>query len=135
MIDLPPDDPRVEVSDKTYVAFKALDMGFDAHMTVIYLGKISVLQERLAQTIIDEFPYLYQVGRNNIEMFGPNNDIPVVTVIPPVGIWKLRKKLEQYSYLPNPSEYAWNPHITLDAKPNQVIIIPPAIRLTMLGLY
>lgn len=136
-VSLPPDDPRVEVSDKTYVALKADGMGFDAHMTVIYLGQISKLQERLASQVLEYYQRLsyYYVERLNITCFGDNNDIPVLRVRPPVGLWDLRTELKQHCYLPNPNKYEWSPHITLKLDHDYPVIIPPIIRLYDLGLY
>lgn len=130
-------DPRVEVSDKTYIGFKAMNMGFDAHMTVLYLGQITKLQEQLALKFLEDYKHLKNtpVERVGFDMFGPNYDLPVLRVGVPLELWRFREALENHSYLPNPSSYDWNPHITLKTKDVGTITIHPTIRLAQLGLY
>jgi 2'-5' RNA ligase len=140
MRELDADDPRIVISDKTYVGLKAQGMGFDAHLTVHCLGKISILQERLAVTVINNWldfsNGIYFVERMGIELFGPVNDIPVVKVgLINDDLFELNRKFKQHSYLPDPSEFEWNPHITLNLKSNETIRIPKIIKLTDLGLY
>lgn len=141
MLKLDDDDPRIAKSNKTYVGLKANNMGFDAHLTVFYLGEITQVQEQLARRVLEDFDYSYPnqifyVERENISMFGPNNDIPVLTVMPMSGaLERLRDMFADHAYLPNPSEFDWNPHITIKFKYGAPIILPGLIELTNLGLY
>lgn len=141
MLELDDDDPRIAKSNKTYVGLKANNMGFDAHLTVFYLGEITKLQETLAERVLEDFDHNYHdqefyAHRTGIKLFGPNNDIPVMTVDPASGaLPRLREMLEQHSYLPNPSEFDWNPHITIKLRYGTPIILPSLIMLTSLGLY
>lgn len=141
MHEVGPEDPRIARSDKTYIGYKALGMGFDAHLTVMYLGQISKLQEDLAVRFLKDHAEMFMFNdymtarRLKISMFGPNNNIPVVEVAVPNGLHKLRDDLENHSYLPSPSEFAWNPHITLKINGDDPIFIPSFITLTHLGLY
>jgi 2'-5' RNA ligase len=131
----------VEHVKVSYLGFKALDMGFDAHLTVLYLGNITHEQEKLdsVATFLEGFRQEFHdsssyVIRNDIQMFGPNKDIPVVRVIPNKQMWYWRKLAE--SMLWNASEFKeWNPHITIDLNAPSNIILPKVIKVTDFGLY
>lgn len=119
----------------TCVAMEAHDMGFDAHLTVHYLGddvpdeKLYEIRDTLEQS---KYQGILYVLRKSIKMFGPYGNIPVVTVSVPRELKNLNRRLQEI--YPTPSEYIWNPHITLDQNA-ETIRIPTAIRLDKIGLY
>ena len=122
---------------KNYVGLKAVGMGFaSAHLTVICTGDLEAATEVSVQRALDNLgnPTFY-VERREIAMFGPMQDIPVVLIKPTMSLWGLRKALENDINIPNPSEYDWNPHITLEFEPGSILRIPPVIVLHKLGLY
>ena len=121
----------------TYIGLKAQNMGFDAHLTVFYLGRNMNKEEvELVKAL------LFQIGtvdivveRSKIEMF--SKDTPVVTVksIPVLGdLYMLRKAIEQSGFV-SPSQYPFNPHISLRLNNGNDIHIPRFIKLNQLGLY
>lgn len=119
----------------SYVGFKALDMGFDAHLTVCYFGKDVAEETLLNIRQIVENPiwqgFLY-VKREDIKLFGPDGEVPVVTVWVPIELKMLRKELEQFSI----SQFTeWNPHISLVLDGPETIQIPEWIKLVDLGVY
>lgn len=117
-----------------YVGLKALGMGFDAHLTLVYLGKIDFDTECRVKMIIEDIgPVTMPVIRDKIRMFGYGK-VPVVTVIYPEELVYLREQLVDMG-VPNPSDYSWNPHITIKLDHLSDIIIPKTIVLTNLGLY
>lgn len=122
----------------SYLGYKVEGMGFDAHMTVLYLGEcddgqVGKVNEFLAAHR-DVFAGASYVARRNFALFGPKNDVPVLTVTPGKDIWGIRKLAE--ASLWNGSEFLdWNPHITLSPKPAETVIISPMIRVTHFGLY
>ncbi len=120
---------------KNYIGLKANGMGFDAHLTVMYTGDLEPDQESHVENILSTLgsPAFY-VERDSIVMFGPNNNIPVLKVTPTLAMWNLRKILDS-SHIPSPSEFPWNPHITLEFEPDSTLEIPPVIHLNQLGLY
>jgi hypothetical protein len=127
----------------SYIAFKAQGMGFDAHLTVLYLGEGEPTQEQidLFEKIRTEFiegnPEQFDIiiaQRWFIDLFGPKRDIPVLRVLLPSKMVGLRSICE--AYLGNASEFKdWNPHITLDFAHSNEVNIPFDIQLTDLGLY
>ena len=122
---------------KTYIGLKALGMGFDAHLTVFYLGR-NMIQAEIEQVKA----LLYQIGtveivveRNRIEMF--SRETPALTVKPIAvlgDLYNLRKIIEESGFV-SPSEYPFNPHITLRLNNGNDIHIPRFIKLNQLGLY
>lgn len=120
----------------TYIGFKAEGMGFDAHLTVLYTGPLDKDRTDAVKSILSTFaPINIWVERKGIELFGPENNIPVVTVYTSETLINLRQKLLDYG-IPNASKFKeWNPHITLAVDPNKIIKIPAAIRLVNLGFY
>lgn len=119
----------------TYIGLKANGMNFDAHLTVMYLGrkldrdKIAYAQE---VTAFLRPVHEYVVERKNIETF--SNNTPVVTVVAPTMLFDLRRRLEEdYGFI-SPSQFDFNPHISLKLNGDD-IIIPKYIRLDRLGLY
>lgn len=125
---------------KNYIGLRATNMGFDAHMTLLYTGHLSPVQELKVQRALDwiDSRLKYQVfnmDRKSIEMFGPNKDIPVLTLYPKDDLNEIRESLIGKG-VPAPSAFAeFNPHITLKLNHNYTIEIPPRIRLVGLGLY
>lgn len=122
----------------TYIGFKAQHMGFDAHLTVMYLGRhLTESDAKCINGILDEIGRdVMFVERNRIEIF--RHGTPVVTVTPIEGqgdLYGVRKQLEDYG-LESKSEFDFNPHITLKMKNrDHTIYIPKIIRLDHLGLY
>lgn len=122
---------------KNYVGLKAVGMGFaSAHLTVMYTGDLDDVQATDVERALDKLgnPTFY-VERREIAMFGPMQDIPVVLIQPTMSLWGLRKALETDLRIPNPSEYDWNPHVTLEFEAGSILRIPPVIILHKLGLY
>lgn len=125
----------------SYVGMKAQNMGFvDAHLTVHYLGKYNLGRYDSNSNIyrVAEFitKYAYKdtvVEPKRIEMFGPNKDIPVVTVDVFGWLRDLNSALQELH--PSPSEYPWNPHITLPQLGYVDVQIPKSIKLTELSIY
>lgn len=124
----------------SYLGFKVKDMGFDAHLTVLYLGYITHDQEKIAR--VNEFLAMNRdelsgsdyVIRHDIELFGPEKNLPVVTVMVGKHLWAIRKMAELQLW--NASEFKdWNPHITLDLEAPGDLRIPKAIKVSDFGLY
>lgn len=121
----------------TYIGYKAHDIGFDAHLTVLFMGLEEIdAREQIAiqQELTEHFKSTEVVFRKDIQMFGPENDIPVLTIHPTVAMINLRIHLaNKYG---NKSQFKeWNPHITLDFDHTETIHLPWSIRLTDLGVY
>lgn len=129
---------------KNYIGFKALDMGFDAHLTMLYTGDLSFDQVRDIEFALEHMSLKYNgdwVERKALDLFGPIDSdtlratTPVVVVNVSENLKMLREILIDMEF-PNPSEYPWNPHISLDFSSGMhTIKIPPMIRITNLGLY
>ncbi len=120
---------------KNYIGLKAKGLGFDAHLTLMYTGDLTDEQEEHIEWLIQPYVREYDCFRHRIEMFGPNHDIPVVTVNPEPAIWGLRNLLEMSHAIPNPSTLIWTPHITLKWEDPVTLHIPNRIKLTNLDLY
>lgn len=123
---------------KTYIGFKAWGFGFDAHLTMVWTDVLSDRQVEDIRKILHanvSSSYFSLAKRLSIEMFGPNKDIPVLTVEPHEELYVLREVLAEHPAIPNPSEFSWNPHITLKAEPMQPLVIPPVIKLSLLDVY
>jgi 2'-5' RNA ligase len=121
----------------TYIGFKALGMGFDAHLTVIYTGRMNPEKEDKVRQLLDKVPmrdHYCDVQRKRIALFGPTLTTPVVLVEVPGSLLTVRDKLIEAG-VPNPSQYKWNPHITLDIKTPGTITIPSTIILSNFDLY
>jgi hypothetical protein len=121
----------------SYISFKAQDMGFDAHLTVLYLGEDEPTREqRFAfDKIMADGKWQGDslAKRWFIDLFGPETNIPVLRVFVPPELLAFRMLCE--SIMGNGSEYKnWNPHITLDLAHNDTIHIPSEIKLTDLSL-
>jgi 2'-5' RNA ligase len=124
------------MSDRpTYIGLRAWDMGFDAHLTVLYTGPLDKEREDyVRQVIYDIGPANFLVFRRGIEIFA--GDIPVVTVTPHEGaLFLLREMLEQEYGIISPSTFPFNPHISLKLNELNTIHIPKVIKLDKLGLY
>lgn len=125
---------------KNYIGLQAVGMGFDAHMTLLYTGLLSPVQEAKVQGILTSLgPRLkykvFGMERKSIEMFGPNYDTPVITLHMREDLKDIRNELIAKG-IPAPSEFTeWNPHITLKLNHPHTIEIPAIIRLVGLGLY
>jgi hypothetical protein len=132
---------------KNYLGFKAYDMGYDAHLTLLYLGDMDDQGNREDRRRLNEVhEWIYRnimrlsgdafVSRVDFAMLGPNNNIPVLKVAPPPELWTWRMKAIKDLW--NGSEFNnWSPHITL---PNletfqEKITLPNPIRLGNFGLY
>ena len=121
---------------KNYIGFKARPMFFDAHLTVLYTGNLDSGREATTQSLITQFighPELV-VYPHKISMFGPKNNIPVIEVQPSDELIQIRKLLLDFG-LPSPSEFKWNPHITLPRYLDRDIYIPSVIHLVGFGIY
>lgn len=122
----------------SYIAYKAQGMGFDAHLTVLYLGEHEPTEQehKLFNGLVDSgfnWPKTTIVQRWFIDLFGPETNIPVVRVFVSPAMIAFRKACE--AILGNGSEYkGWNPHITLDLTHLNTIHIPHEIQLTDLSL-
>lgn len=126
------------MSDRpTYIGLKAGDMGFDAHLTLLYLGKLNPEKEAKARHALSQIGRQeFLVARKGIRLFGADFDIPVVLVEDITdNLKKLRKRLERTYGLVSRSEYGFNPHITLKLDHYQTVNIPMTIKLDQLGLY
>lgn len=111
-------------------------MGFDAHMTLLFTGDLTKTKEYFIRGYLEKFDRhdaVYEVERKCISMFGEGN-IPVVEIIPTNFLSGLRLHMIE-SKFPNPSEFGFNPHITLKLDHDEDIHIPRIIELTHLDLY
>ncbi len=121
----------------SYIGLKAWDMGFDAHLTLIYTGKMSADREARTrfemERVTKGLNYTFQALRRNIQMFGPLYNIPVLTVQPDQGLLILMKQLQLH--IPSKSQYKWNPHITLNLDSSETINLPHIIKLDRLNIY
>lgn len=130
------------MSDRpTYIGLKASDMGFDAHLTVMYLGKMNSEKETKVRDVIHRIGRQeFLVARKGIRFFGEMFNIPVVLVedvdeSARYSLATLRKRLEHPYGLKSKSEYPFNPHITLKFDHYNTVNIPLTIKLDRLGLY
>jgi 2'-5' RNA ligase len=124
--------------DPSYIGFKAWGFGFDAHLTMVWTNKLDANQVREISQILRNSvspSYFSLAKRLDFAMFGPDQDIPVLLVDPHEEIHVLREVLVEHPNIPNPSEYPWNPHITLKLVPRQPLVIPPIIKLSHLDVY
>lgn len=115
---------------KTWIEATVNDMGFDAHLTIHYLGDIDFSIRHkfgsfLAQQQLDR--YVTAVKPIAIKMFGPEKNIPVVTVDVMDDLQTLKSTLEKI--YPQQSEYSWNPHITLGKVGWDLVVIPTIIKI------
>jgi 2'-5' RNA ligase len=121
----------------SYLGFKVPYMGFDAHMTVLYIGDTEEEQADEIRKFLEEAQlptFSATAQRDSIKLFGPNEDIPVLTLIVPEAVRDIRTLLEDK--FDNASEFKdWNPHVTLDFECPGVIQIPPMLSLIEFGLY
>ncbi len=118
---------------KTYIGFQAHGFGFEAHLTMSYLGKMIEQYEDEVHKILGTLTNrAFYVERNSINLFGPNKDIPVITVNVDTELMDLKKTLD--ALIEDNSSYEWNPHITLDTSIGD-LCIPQRIRLSNLNLY
>lgn len=122
---------------KNYIGFKAWGLGYDAHLTLIYTGDLSdqqvtELRTLLLKTVPSTFYSLAK--RLEFAMFGPKHDVPVIKVECIEEVIILRESLLSYG-VPNPSEWGWNPHITLQLTPEQPLVIPSIFKLSHLDVY
>jgi hypothetical protein len=123
-----------------YIGFIASHMGFDAHLTVMYTGPLSDEQKAsigifLSNITTTEFVVC---SRWEIAMFGPDNNIPVLRVIPTPYLWYLRRQIEKNEEIPKPSAFTdWNPHITLPdfGLYHKDIVLPSTIQLEGFGIH
>lgn len=102
---------------KNYVGLKTLNLGFDGHLTVLYTGDLDSDRASAAEWLVEEWLLKHSIERfyaipTEPDLFGPNNDIPVIIVQPSPAILDLREYLLSQG-LPNPSEFPWTPHITI----------------------
>jgi 2'-5' RNA ligase len=121
----------------SYLGFKVPYMGFDAHCTVLYLGdteeeKADEIRKFLDQSQLATFSS--HANRKGIELFGPNLDVPVVTLEVNDSVNDIRRLCEKN--FESPSEFKeWNPHVTLDLETPGSLVIPPILSLIEFGLY
>lgn len=122
-----------------YVGFKAMDMGFDAHLTIAYYGKLTEGEELRIKNFISH-PLWYgpvYVVRDKLDLFGAWKSTPVLRVGVPDIIYQFHDEL----LAAIPSEYhkddslPWTPHITLKFDKADIIHIPKVIQLNYLGIY
>lgn len=123
---------------KTYIGFKAWGLGFDAHLTMVYTGplvkeQVEEIREFLLKNVSSTFWSIAR--RDGIAMFGEDSDIPVVLVTPNDEIMAIREMLISNYLIPNPSQWDWNPHITLKFPSSQPVVIPSIIKLAHLDVY
>lgn len=69
----------------SYISFKAKNMGFDAHLTVLYLGAHEPTEKeyKLFTGIVESnfnWPKTATVQRWFIDLFGPEKNLPVLRV-------------------------------------------------------
>lgn len=124
---------------KNYIGLQATGMGYDAHMTLLYTGNLTDSAEARVQRILDSLGTrlkyrVFSLDRKSIEMYGPNKDIPVLTLHMHKDLQRIREQLIGKG-VPSPSEFGFNPHITLKLNHHYTVEIPPKIRLVGLGLY
>lgn len=122
---------------KNYIGFKAWGLGFDAHMTLLYTGDLSPEDEKTVENTISRAvnSSFYSVAtRQYLDLFGPDLNVPVLRVSVMDELLALREHFIAAG-VPNPSEYHYNPHISLQFIENQPLVIPAYIRLSHLGLY
>jgi hypothetical protein len=110
------------------VYFEALNLGFDAHLTILYKGEMTPIEFDKIKELFEEHKLIkrHEAYRRNLALFGPRKDIPVIKVdISPylAGMhWSL------VDLVGSGSEFDWDPHITLDYEAF-IITIPTIIRL------
>lgn len=120
-----------------YIGMKAQDLGFDAHLTVRYLGQLDKERQHYVKDILSNIKTsdIY-VERKALAMFGPKKNLPVVKVrlLNPDLTW-VQQTLDKYG-IASASDYAWNPHISIKLeRVRGTLHIPKIIRLTDLNLY
>lgn len=118
-----------------WLEFKAWDMGFDAHLTLHWMGKCEGTQtfpirKWLAETQVGT--YTTYVKPTGIEIFGSDNEVAVVTVDTFPDITEMKNQVEEL--FPSPSEFSFRPHITLKGIGFNSITIPPIIKLSGLTI-
>ena len=125
---------------KNYIGFKAWDMGFNAHLTLVYTGEVGPQQELIIKDILHEIgEQTHYVYPHKLALFGPDNDIPVLRVRADESLFLLREQLIKWG-VPNKADYDFVPHITLQlpqtrVPSNEKLIIPIVIRLANLDFY
>lgn len=120
-----------------YIGLKTHDLGFDAHLTLLYTGIMDEEQTQIANDILDTYgKQSYFVLRDRVDLFGPRNNTPVLRVVPPnLDLLDLRMTLIEKG-VPNASSFNnWNPHITLDFEHSGPIHLPALIWLSDLGIH
>lgn len=122
---------------KNYIGFKAWGFGFDAHLTLLYTGNLTSDEEETVEKLISRAvnSSFYSVAtRLSIDMFGPEFNVPVVRVNVLDEVLAIREYFISEG-VPNPSEFPFNPHVSLEFTENQPLVIPSHFRLSRLGLY
>jgi len=122
---------------KYWVQLEAGAMGFDAHLTVHYIGSMEDATKSKVEKWLSLHggnSYFCFVQPLSIDLFGPDNKIPVIKVSLPEHLIRVKKRLE--GLVPSGSEYEWNPHITIPSEiiGNLTIHIPQVIDLSNLTL-
>jgi hypothetical protein len=122
----------------SYVGFKAWGFGFDAHLTMVWTDTLTVEQTIEIREVLKASisPHYFSLAKRlDFALFGPDEDIPVLLVDPHEEVHALREVLADHPLIPNPSQYPWNPHVTLKFEPYQPLVIPPIIKLSHLDVY
>lgn len=116
-----------------YVGLKALNMGFDAHLTVHYVDGVGAeTLDKVAEYIDSRKNFATKVFRTGIKLFGYRN-IPVMTVSILPELQRIKDDLSEI--VESQSEYKWNPHVTLKLKQANTITLPPEVPLVRLDIY
>lgn len=116
-----------------YIGYKAEDMGFDAHMTIMWLGKLDKERSDYVKSLLKDWPYHNAV----VEPIKITNfySTPVVRVKVPEEILSLLRYLNAHG-VESASEFPFNPHISLYLPGDgSTLKIPGKIILSELGLY
>ncbi len=113
-----------------YIGLHANGMGFEAHLTLMFLGNLDKDRADYVFEIIEELPYLdFTVKPQSLECFGKK---PVITVNNNTTMTNYLEKLKHRGIESASKFLAFNPHITLKMPTNldHCLIVPRIIQLT-----
>lgn len=118
---------------KAYIGLVAWDMGFDAHMTLHFIGELD--KERadyVLHTLKELGPITSLALRTTLDCFGSAGaPVPVVKLVVSQDLVDYRSMLSQAGII-NDTDSQWKPHITLKIPDptHATIHIPQSIKLT-----
>lgn len=118
-----------------YIGLHANDMGFDAHLTIMYFGTLDKDRFEYTMDVLKNIePTIFFATRTGIKSFGKKLSVPVVTVkFEDTSMNSFLRYLDEWDITSN-SEHSWNPHITIKLDHSETIMIPEYIKLSNLYL-